>query len=343
MKQFLSLLKFSIGSCAIPPEIIEEEWRKLFKETKRQTVSGLIMSGIEKLPTEQQPPQKLMFKWKLLTTALEQFSIIQQKKATELTQKFQELGFKSCVLKGVGIAQLYPNPLRRQGGDIDLWVDGNRKDVTKKLSSEYKIGKIFWHHTEVEIFEDIEVEIHFYPSWLYNPIYNRRLQHFFTSKKADAMKSREIGFNYPSIEFEAVHSLAHTFHHLLEEGIGFRHIVDYYYILQNLPKEKHNEILSEIRNFGLEKFLGAMMYVLIEALELDKQYILCEPNPKEGKFLLNEIYNAGNFGKQRKGGELKRNSFKRYWVMVRHYPNHVLWMIPWKMWHLVWRGCQKFV
>ena len=43
-------------------------------------------------------------------------------RAAELTRRFRSVGFKSCVLKGVGMAQYYPEPERRLFGDIDLWV-----------------------------------------------------------------------------------------------------------------------------------------------------------------------------------------------------------------------------
>ena len=32
-------------------------------------------------------------------------------------------------------SMLYPNPLRRQSGDIDLWVEGNRGDIYKTLKA----------------------------------------------------------------------------------------------------------------------------------------------------------------------------------------------------------------
>ncbi len=312
MQQFLTLLKISLGTSDTIPTISKEQWSKIFLEAQRQTVAGIMMTGIKKLPSDKQPPQNIMLKWLVTNTAVEQFTKIQQQKAAELTKIIKDLGFNSSVLKGVGIAQLYPNPLKRQGGDIDLWVDADRKKLLSELKQKYQIGKTCWHHTDVKIFDDIEVEIHFHPSWLYNPVYNKRLQRFFDSEKTDAMKEREIGYNYPSIEFQAIHSLAHTFHHLLEEGVGLRHILDSYYILQNLPEESRSKTIKIIKSVGLEKFLASMMYVLTEAFGMDKKYLLCEPNEKEGQFLLNEIYKTGNFGLNRNGEESKLNKIKRY-------------------------------
>ena len=73
---------------------------------------------------------------------------------------------------------------------------------------------------------------HFFPIWLYNPIRNWRLQRYFKGQTAAQMVERETGFGYPSVEFNAIYSLVHTFHHLMDEGVGLRHVVDYYYVLR---------------------------------------------------------------------------------------------------------------
>ena len=88
----------------------------------------------------------------------------------------------------------------------------------------------------------------------------------------------------------------------------------------------------------IERFAGAMMSVRQKMCGAPAELLLCEPDEKEGKFLLNEIMAAGNFGHQRKGEALQRNSVKRFWVMAKHYPSEVLWMVPWKMWHKCWRA-----
>ena len=47
----------------------------------------------------------------------------------EACNRLQQTGFKTCILKGQGVAQLYGSDLSmlRQSGDIDLWVDGGIK------------------------------------------------------------------------------------------------------------------------------------------------------------------------------------------------------------------------
>lgn len=279
-------------------------------------------------------------------------------RAAELTRRFRSVGFKSCVLKGVGMAQYYPMPERRLCGDIDLLVDGRRKDVMAWLRTQCEIGYVTWHHVEAKFFEDVDVEVHFFPIWLYNPFRNWRLQRWFKEQIAGQMMERETGFGYPSVEFNAVYSLVHTFHHLMDEGVGMRHVVDYYYVLRNflrpseqastarVPLTAYDEVRGLMRRFGLMRFAAAMMYVLKEACGMSDEELLCEPNEEAGKFLLEEIMLAGNFGHfdartVRPENETfwQRNvrKFRRQLRFVRYYPGEVFGTPVWKTWHKVWR------
>ena len=279
-------------------------------------------------------------------------------RAAELTRRFRSVGFKSCVLKGVGMAQYYPEPERRLFGDIDLWVCPNvvksekgkgksgafRKSLMAWLRTQCEIGYVTWHNVEAKFYDDVDVEVHFFPIWLYNPFRNWRLQRWFKEQESAQMVEREAGFGYPSIEFNVIYSLVHTFHHLMDEGVGLRHVVDYFYIVSALTKK--NEVVSLLQRFGLMRFAAAMMYVLKEACGMPSEKFLCDPDVEAGRFLLDEIMQAGNFGlfdarTVRPENETfwQRNvrKFKRQLRFVKYYPGEVFGAPVWKMWHKGWR------
>lgn len=334
---FIELLQVSLGTrYELPRAPSAAEWVSIYLESQKQAVLGLMLEGLERLPKEQLPKRDLLLQWIGLAQMNERSYLLQCEKANKLTARFRIGGFDICVLKGIGTAQLYPIPARRQCGDIDIWVSGNRKKVTKWLKTQCDVSHAEWHHTGAQFFEDVPVEVHFYPAWQYNPSHNRILQCLFWLMKKSQLKDRPIGFNYPTPEFEFVFSLVHTFHHLLEEGVGMRHIVDYFYILKALPIAKRDESIKRIERLGLKKFLGAMVWVLKEVCGMQSELMLCEPDQKEGRFLLKEIMAGGNLGKSRTDG-LMRNSWNRYCLMLKHYPSEVLWMVPWKVWHRTWK------
>lgn len=75
-------------------------------------------------------------------------------------------------------------------------------------------------------------------------------------------------------------------------------------------------------------------------------WMICEPNEKEGKKLLNEIMKGGNFGQYdtrdaalKKGGMMKHGiwKLKRVMRLVSSYPEEALWEPVFRVYHLIWR------
>jgi hypothetical protein len=60
---------------------------------------------------------------------IEQDTIKITKASEEAVEYFQEKGFACSLLKGAAVGRYYPNPNRRQSGDVDVWLDGGRSDI----------------------------------------------------------------------------------------------------------------------------------------------------------------------------------------------------------------------
>ena len=80
----------------------------------------------------------------------------------------------------------------------------------------------------------------------------------------------------------------------------------------------------------------------------DDTHTLVAPDIKEGKFLLQEIMHAGNFGhhdsRYMKGnGAIAKlhNNTKRLLALIRHYPSEAIWIPYFKLWHWFWRKSHK--
>ena len=77
---------------------------------------------------------------------------------------------------------------------------------------------------------------------------NRFLQQFFKNNKEKQFSNiqelpGQVGkICIPTPYFNAVYQLTHINVHVLIEGIGLRQFIDYYYVLKNLPKDKHDEV-----------------------------------------------------------------------------------------------------
>lgn len=84
----------------------------------------------------------------------------------------------------------------------------------------------------------------------------------------------------------------------MNEGIGLRQLVDYYYVLISddllLIRDRVQKKLKEL---GLWKFAGGIMYIMQEVFGMPASRLIVPPNEKYGKFVQNEVLEAGNFGR----------------------------------------------
>ena len=75
------------------------------------------------------------------------------------------------------------------------------------------------------------------------------------------------------------------------------------------------------------------MWLMKNIFGLADEFLLCEPDEKEGRFLLNEIMYTGNMGKSDTRFHWGQNTaFSRFVAnqkrnihLLTHYPNEVCW------------------
>lgn len=317
---------------------------------KKQSLVGICFAGVQKLQMRRQmPPEMLYLKWMGMAAKIQQRNEVVNRQCIELHTKLAADGFRSCILKGQGIAQFYPEFLRslRQSGDIDIWVDGERDEIIEIITrTGVKTGAVDMKHWDVHFFDDTEVEVHFRPTWFYSPIHDRRFMKWVTSHKKELfVNSEENRFISPSREFNLCFLLIHIYRHLFEEGIGLRQLLDYYFVLLASNEEDRKSAYDTVCKLGMKKFAAAVMYVLQVILGLKEDFMLCGASLKQGKELLEEIMIGGNFGKfdtrfgERRKGRLSRgfNTIERNMRFFCSYPSEILWSPVWKIWHWCWR------
>lgn len=353
---FFELIQIAVGTREGFSRVSSAKaWAVIFDTAKKQSLAGVLLAGLEKLPSAQRPPQGLLLEWIGIQQMVVSTNNNQDRRSKELSEWFKKNGYDSCIIKGQGVARLYPQPELRQAGDIDIWVNAERDDVVGKMLSEsIDVSVIDYVNSHAAFFDDVEVEVHFRPSYFFNPFANRRLQKWIQENKSVQMANfdDEVGFCYPTIAFNLVFSLIHIYRHVFSDGIGLRQLMDYYYILTHSSNEERVNAYATLCSFGMQRFVVAVMYVLRIVFDMDETLLLCEPNKDEGEFLLSEIMRGGNFGKfddrniyVPENEKIKRglNNFKRNLRFLRQYPSEVLWMPLWKTWHWGWRKWKGYL
>ena len=340
------------------------DWRQLYNFASRQALLGFCFDGIERLTKEFSEELKpnpmgrdLLMTWMGAAQQIRRQNMKVNAVAGKLFSMLREDGFRCCILKGQGNALMYPNPYSRTPGDIDVWVNASREDITEYAKTHFEIGDdIRFHHLETS-FDGVPVELHFFPGIMNNPIYNARLQKWF-KRNADLQCSNVVSLPdgigeiaIPTTAFNVVYQLTHLYRHFFDEGIGMRQIIDYYYVVNNDELLAIKDTLQkELKHLGLWKFARAVMYVLHEALGLPEEKMIAPMDEKRGKLLLTEILNGGNFGRHftKYGHFTQQGMAKKYFLkiwrnmhFVRYYPAEALSEPVFRTWHFFWRVKNK--
>ena len=438
---FFDFLRFCIGSTKeIPSSLKEADWKELYAIAKKQCLVGVLFDGIKKLPAEHVGMKKeLLLHWMAESQMLEKANVRLNDAAIQVSEWFRKKGFRTCILKGQGNALMYPNPCSRTPGDIDIWVEGGDKRVISFVRSISPHEKACYHHIEFPSYKGIEVEVHYRPSFLLCFWHNRKFQEYYDRVKEEQFSHRvmlgeqgEVAI--PTAEFNLIFQLTHIFAHLMNEGIGLRQLVDYYYVLCDFYKvyQKSSKITpslftlkegstshpdpltlrgeggnrptrcseplrskvggpskvspdcagwdrldaignmtsatastdssataacsstaidrvqEELKELGLWKFAGGIMYIMKEVFGMPASHLIVPPNEKYGKFVLNEVLEAGNFGRHdarnRFGRSQLGHNLQRVYRdmrLVRYFPAEALCEPLFRIWHFFWRMKNK--
>ena len=279
--------------------------------------------------------------------------------------------------------------------------------------------------------------MHYRPSFLLCFWHNRMLQKYYWMEKEEQFSHRvmlgeqgEIAI--PTVEFNLIFQLTHIFSHLMNEGIGLRQLVDYYFVICDFYKvyqksskitpslftlkegsTSHpdpltlrgeggnrptrcseplrskdggpskvspdsagwdrrdaigdmtsataarssfaasssaaiNRVQKELKELGLWMFAGAIMYIMQEVFGMPASRLIVPPNEKYGKFVLNEVLEAGNFwkhderirfGRSQLGHNLQR--VYRDMRLIKYFPAEALSEPIFRVWHFFWRMKNK--
>ena len=394
---------------------------------------GVLFDGIKKLPAEHVGMEKeLLLQWMAESQMLEKANVRLNDTAIQVSEWFRKKGFRTCILKGQGNALMYPNPYSRTPGDIDIWVEGGDKRVISFVRSISPHEKACYHHIEFPSYKGMEVEVHYRPSFLLCFWHNRKLQKYYERVKEEqfshqVMLGEQGEIAIPTVEFNLIFQLTHIFSHLMNEGIGLRQLVDYYFVICDFYKVYQNSsnpsvslskgsstfspspsssgsgdvtapswcseplrskdggpskvspncagwdrrdaigdmtsatatalssfaanssaaidrVQKELKELGLWKFAGGIMYIVQEVFGMPASRLIVPPNEKYGKFVLNEVLEAGNFGRHdarnRFGRSQLGHNLQRVYRdirLVRYFPAEALCEPLFRTWHFFWR------
>ena len=266
MSELFDFLKYCLGAKSDVNKVIAGiDWQMLYSFAFKQALLGLCFDGIKRLGKEYSEELKLnpigrelLMTWIAKTQQIHRQNMNVNGVAAKLYSRFREDGLRCCILKGQGNALMYPNPYSRTPGDIDVWVNASREEITEYAKCHFNLeDDIRFHHLETTM-DGVPVELHFFPCSMNNPLYHARLQKWF-KRNADLQCSNVVclpdgigEIAIPTTAFNVIYQLTHLYHHFFDEGIGMRQIIDYFLVVNDFSKNVflNNDLSNHPVNFS---------------------------------------------------------------------------------------------
>ena len=307
--------------------LTQEEWRKVYHLSQKHAVTGVAWEGVECMQQHspeqvQSLPPDLLGKWFADTQTIRSANRCMAEQAANVLRILRAGGFDAQIIKGSELAAFYPEPSLRLAADIDVWVlpnaniGNNPSDLRRALLAylqqqpDIQIGEVVYHHIETT-FYGTEVELHITPTWLYNPLYNSRLQQTFARER------------HLSPELLELYTLLHAFRHLYHDGLALRHVLDYYLVAAANRKAGVPVPDTMYEQLGLSSFARAIGEVTAYCLGgcADDESTMCA----KARHILAAL-------PQRRVSK----------TIHRDYPQETFFRFPWRTVHHMWRKVNRY-
>lgn len=278
------------------------EWQGVYDEAKRQTVRGLVYSGICQLPDHFMPSEKMLIQWVAEVDKIERSNRSMNEAISSLTTLFRNKGLRVAILKGQGVAQFYESPLLRESGDIDIyfphWGDFDEASNILALRNVYLSLKA--DESICYQWNKIVVEHHRNLFDIANPNHQNFLRSYEDKKGFDkwqVSKKEEDVVEIPSPILNILLLNTHILKHALSWGIGLRQLCDIaraLYVLKDAIK--FEELTSVIKTLKLTRWTRMLYTFLVDYLNMPVALLPADYHRLSPKPLLKIVERSGNFG-----------------------------------------------
>ena len=323
--QYFALLRAALWDA---PIVIEGDidWKGVMKIADHHGNTGLVSDVASKMTGDNKPSDKMLGK---MQTALRNGLLHQMRLRQILVSAIQllrEHGIEPVLLKGFGLALLYPNPSLRQFGDIDLFIglDSFHEAcaLLRTLPGGYNWGE------EIDVGRHYNIEFGRYPMEIHRlsaDIDDPKERAVYEPIERDGLVEHPHrvdldGFEVtvPSNEFQVFFTFFHAWHHFLTTGVGWRQVSDVAMTLHAYHGQLNLDKLRQwISSMHLMQPWQAFGYLMVDTLGLPEAEMpfydaRCRRTAQK---LHRRIMETGNFKRKR---DLKAPSKNRRLLHKMH-------------------------
>ena len=237
-----------------------EEWERVFTLARQQTVTGVAFRGLDFLPEEAAPPMVVAAKWMAHADRIEQSNRIMNGTVAKLYGHFASAGVEAVLQKGQGVAAMYPEPLLRECGDIDLYFPGHDGVSDPLAGIPGAVRKRQPDNSWSYLVDGIVVEHHADLVDIQCPRAKRYVKRLIEKKGFEKVVTGDgVEVMVPAPEVNLLLLGSHILKHAFGVGIGLRQFCDYAVARRCYEGRVNEEEMREIWMMtGLEKWEGLL-------------------------------------------------------------------------------------
>ena len=323
-EQLFTLLRAALWKGIADPLCFSEDtdWETIYRFAQQQTVAAILYDGLSTLPAQFQPKPVLLRQWYIHLVKVEQSHKLLNQRLVEATNLLQSEGIRSVLLKGQGIAQNYPNPLRRQCGDIDLYIgkENYKKacDASRKWDSVQEFERDDIKHCNFQ-WRGVTIELHRVANLLRK--FRRWTECHLAGDKPRrwSIEGREVLL--PPVNFDALYIFNHAYSHFILGGIGLRQLCDWALYLHTFCNEiDRQQLKRDLNSFGLMRTWQIFGYIAVDYLgsaENDMPFYT-KRYEKTAEKVLRYILKDGNFGNYSKTSKPPKTYIRKKLYTLQH-------------------------
>ena len=266
-----------------------------------------------------------------------------------LVRTMEEAGVPVLVLKGSGVAELYPVPEMRKSGDVDVLIPEDKleaaTELLKKKNFLVKHSQHANHHLAFSSVDGIDLELH---TMLAEPFRDSGINRVMDRLVPDYFEKREyrdcmgVSLPVPAEPHQALQLLLHMLQHFLRAGFGLKLLCDWVVFWnRDTAAGSVSEFLELAENCHVRGFAETITMVCKEFLGLRKDIPMGGSRDRKlAEEFLQDVFSAEEFGKADKDRMVivQEKSLRAY-IKEFHYQmkmNHprtspyvVLWPALW--------------
>jgi len=172
LRPYLEFLLFSVSDeLTLPKNAKDVDWEVMLQWAEEQAIVGVIYDGIQKAGKSLNIPFDTLMEWIGYASQIEAQNRVVNDRCIKIVEQFENVGYHCWILKGQGNAMMYPQPLLRTPGDIDVYVLQKEQEEKRVSKAILAVRKNIWR-----LRRDARLVRYFPSECLWEPVF--RVYHF---------------------------------------------------------------------------------------------------------------------------------------------------------------------